>query len=302
MIAIILVVMLLGTVGMTVRWLAVSRREDEKAVNRVMEATAANKKELGIMSSLSPLAGALVRTKEVGEMSRAPLLRALGQKVEASGMFGRSLDVFVAYQIAAVAAGSFLMLVAASGIVSSLMYRALILIFAILVAMYPISSVDRRFKKAMTATSDDLPDYIEVLQIALLSGMTARASLKFAADRMDQDSTFVKIIRQLLTDLQVAPQGSESGAYYTAGASIGTNDAKAFFGALAQSDIRGIPVTDILENQADLMREVRVQERNKQASKLPSKMTGITWLHTFPLILTSIAANLVVNIQSSGIV
>lgn len=77
----IIIPLMIAAVGFTIRWLATSRREDERAMARKMAAASINKKELGIMSSLSPLASVMAKTKEVKEMSSSPLLRALGQKV-----------------------------------------------------------------------------------------------------------------------------------------------------------------------------------------------------------------------------
>lgn len=281
-----LVLMVAG--ALTFRWVSLSKDERAHlAEERVMQ-VAESRKELGLSAAMTPLATRLARSRDITDMAQSVTMRKMAQAVDASGLFGGSMEAFIAYQLAAVMVGSVMVLLSMIGLFDAILIKAVLVFMGLIVAVYPVYAVSDRAKKARKSTSSELPEFIEILRIALAAGMPMRLALQFSIDRFEGDTVFSRSVRRLLTDLQVAPQGSEEKAYLSAGMSIGTTDAKSFFAALSRSDVKGVPAMEILERQAEIIREARVQERHRRAAKLPSAITLATMLHSVPLVLISV--------------
>ena len=282
-----LVLVLLGAGALTFRWVSLSKAETAELAEARVKQVSDNRKELGLSATMTPLATKLARSQDVRDIASAVPMRKMAQAVDASGLFGGSMEVFVAYQLAALMVGTFMVTLSMIGLSEALIVKAVFIFSGLIIAAYPVYAVNKKAKDARAATTSELPEFIEMLRVALAAGMPMRAALQFSIDRFEGDTIFTRSVRRLLTDLQVAPQGSEEKAYLSAGMSIGTTDAKAFFSALSRSDVKGIPATEILERQAEIIRELRVQMRHKKAAKLPSAITLATVVHSVPLVLIS---------------
>ena len=233
------------------------------------------------MANVARVAVPALHSKAVAEMSMSPLLRGMRAKVSTSGMFGGSLDIFLAFQFTAVLFGAVCEILALTGSLSGL-ERLGLAVFGVGIAVSPYAAVSDKAKKIAEETDAALPFFVEILQVALASAMSVQQALAFAT-RQAEDSPVSRQAAWLVTTLETGGM-PEKEAYETAGRRLGSPDALAFFTALGQAASEGTSVSAILARQSDALRKQAHQRRRAAVKKIPVALVVKFAVHFLPLL------------------
>ena len=253
--------------------------------------------EIGpISSGLSKLAKPISQTSYVSELSTAAAFAPLRAKVVASGTYGQRFDVFLAHQFAAVLVGMAGLVLTITAELSGAL-RLGVALGAIGIAFYPYNRVVVAARKRADAAAAALPDFVELLQMPLASGMSVLEALRFTAKF---DTSVVAAQVRWLVDTITGRSMDEAAAFREAGARIGTPEAQAFFTSLGQSHLEGMKVTASLAKQADSLRAQSFQRRRGHLKKLPTKLVVIFALHFLPMLFVLTMVPLLISLQSIG--
>jgi Flp pilus assembly protein TadB len=261
-----------------VSWISRTRRPDADAALSAFDAVSAQGPiTAGIARIARPVAG----TKAVAELSRTSMLRPISDNLKATGMYGSDLSVFIAYQIAAVFIGTMLCALALAAGQSGIL-RLTFGLIGVAVAGWPYNQVTQAAKKSAAAAEEQLPDFAELLQMSLVTGMSVNAALEFTASQF-QDGPVAREVRWLLDTLTLRSMGTED-AYREAGLRIGSAEAVAFFNALGQAELGGTKVVESIGRQAESLRLKAHQNRRAEIKKIPVKLVIAFAVHFLPLI------------------
>lgn len=129
--------------------------------------------------------------------------------------------------------------------------------------------IDRRIEAQDKQIARDIPDFTDLLNICIRSGMT----LSLAIDRVGR-----VIDRSIKTDLITISERSRMGdsiedaiEALSESKEISTPTANAL-GSVARATQLGIPIGDVIQQSADDLRKRRVDETKAEAAKLPVKI------------------------------
>jgi Flp pilus assembly protein TadB len=245
-----------------------------------------------LLSGLSRIARPVARTRAVADLSSTPMLRVFAAKVEASGLFGRSTEVFLAYQVAAVLVAVVVGLLALFA-APDFLARAFLSLFAVGVGAWPYDKVRREAARRAEEATQRLPEFVELLLINISSGKGVQQALEATAPLVDG---VVSDAARWLLDNLAARTMSEAEAYSQAGKRIGSPDAIAFFNSLYQAQVQGAQVTDNLRRQADSLRVKAHQERRAKIKRVPVKMIVAFAIHLLPLLFVLVMIPLLVGL------
>jgi len=214
--------------------------------------------------------------------------RLLQSRLLASGAFGSDIDVFLAVQALCVFIGIAFWVAGGYVIVShaaagTLIAIVMILLGAVLMS-YPYNIVSKKAKLKAIEISDALPEFAELLQMPLTSGMGVLPALAFTADRLT--GPVADEVRNMQTVMRNNPNQEEQ-AFLMAGERLGTQEAKAFFGALLQAQVEGARVLSNLAAQAESLRVAAFQRQRSEVKKLPVKLVIMMGLHFMPLLFVA---------------
>lgn len=233
-----------------------------------------------VNAGLMRIARPVVATRAAADLSRSPVLNGVQNKVVASGLYSGSVEVYVAYQTAALLVAAVL-LVAGLAVRDDALVRILLVVGGLAVAAWPYDRVNRAAKAAAEEAAEALPEFVELLLIPLTSGMSVEASLAFTAR---QTSGVVSDSVQWLLETLASRTMSESDAYAAAGRRIGSSEALAFFNSLYQAQVQGVQITEPLRRQADSLRVKHHQERRAKVKRIPVKLIVAFAVHFLPLL------------------
>lgn len=275
---IVLVVLLIA--GLLVQKALSSSEGMPDVLSEKWKAAEANERsEVGrVLLKVSRPLGTIPSIYQAGESRQ---YQALQNKLIASGMYGTSVEVFLAVQ-SVVTFVSILILVGifASGVSGAVMFAGMFL--AALLLIFPYVQIVDKVKKQNLEAESALPEFAELLLMPLESGMTIMAALSFTADRIDGPvSEAVKDLRRLI-DSRSMP---EVQAFQYAGAKLGTPEAQAFFTTLMQAHLEGSRVIKNLQVQAQALRDAAFQRQRGRLNKLSTAITLIFGIHFMPAIL-----------------
>jgi tight adherence protein C len=259
-----------------------SRRFDDRADEQAWAASAeADLFPLGTDRFLHAAARPLANTPPVRSQLTSPFWRQTEIKLLASGLFSGSLEVFLAVQVltAAVAAG---IIVVAVGAGLTGMQLAGAALLAVGFAGVPYAKVNELADKKATAVTRELPDFAELLIMALQSGQTVEGAVKLAAEAMP-DSVVGVEAAEMVNQL-AARALPEEEAYQLLGRRLGSDRAVMFFRDLGDAAVQGLSVTDGLKAQAQTMRNLYYQSLRAEAKKLPVKLVAILGAFTMPML------------------
>lgn len=240
-----------------------------------------------LLSAARPLASMPV----VSDLARSGQFTQLQKQLLASGSaFGGSVEIFLAVQLAAGLIGSGIALAAIVGVVHPL----LALFLGAGIAMYPWNVVSKRAKKRSSEVTRALPDFANMLIMALSSGQTVLPSLDFTARRVD--NIVSEEVRNLLA-IQRAQAMPEEELFRLTAARLATPEAQQFFNTLLQGHTEGSRITDPLLKQAKNLRARAYQEQRRETLKMPQRLMLAFFLHVLPMILAITAVPALLNFQ-----
>ncbi len=208
--------------------------------------------------------------------------RSLQRKLLIADIYGSSVEVFLSVQIAALfVAGMMLAGTAFLAGDSGAIPVAAGIVTASAVAALPWNNVSKRAKARQAAVLETLPDFAELLQMSLVSGMGVLPALVFTAERISGPvSDEVLSMTRFIENNPML----EAEAFVMTGERLGTPEAKAFFAALMQSQIDGSRVSATLARQAEALRKKSYERARAEAKKLPVKLVLMMGLHFLPLL------------------
>ena len=223
----------------------------------------------------------IARSSLLQREASSPAYKVLQKKLVSSSAFSSSVEVYLAVQTAAFFLGAlmlaFTILNAGQGgpvvIGGGLLSVALVLL--------PWNSISKRARDREKAVLESLPDFAELLQMPLASGMGVLPALSFTADRVKGPVS--DEVRWMTTFIANNPT-QEAEAFLMAGDRLGTPESKSFFTALLQAQMEGSRVAAALANQAESLRKKSFERQRAEAKKLPIKLVLMFGLHFLPLL------------------
>ena len=273
---------LVGILGCIAALFATWTRNSQRAdVEQASQAFSEHAPSEGLYAGLARVAEPAMRTKAVAELAASPSTRQVKELVVASGMYGGHIEVFLAYQIAAVIVGCALEAVALFGDMSGMARIALGLV-GVGVAAWPYNQVSQQAKKVAAEADLQLPEFVEILQVALASSMSIQPALGFALSQFPEGPVS-RQVRWLLDTLEAGAM-SEVEAYAEAGQRIGSPEAAAFFSVLGQAAVSGARVSESLDRQAATLRVKSHQARRARMKRIPVTLVVAFTVHFLPLL------------------
>jgi tight adherence protein C len=144
--------------------------------------------------------------------------------------------------------------------------------------------------KRQQSVQRDLPDTLDMLTVSVEAGLGFDAALAQVAAK--SEGPLAGEFRRALQEMQIGKSRVE--ALRALGARSTVIDLKTFVGAVVQADTLGIPIANVLREQAREMRLKRHQRAEEQARKVPVKIM-------FPLVICILPALFVVVIGPGAI-
>lgn len=138
----------------------------------------------------------------------------------------------------------------------------------------PPAWLSRRVRERTDAIERDLPDMLDLLTIAVESGLGLEQAME--ATCSDFDSPMAEELTRTLQELSLGLSRQE--ALENLKQRSESTDLASFIVVLTQADVLGMPIGRVLRTQADEMRERRRARARERAAKLPVKIV-------FPLIV-----------------
>jgi Flp pilus assembly protein TadB len=267
-------------------WIEIAR--DENGTTR--------REGLPTSGALSRMAGQISQTTSVKAASKSPLLNAVREKVVASGAFSGSFESYLSAQFAAFILGGAILVLCATGAFQGPM-RIASLFVGIGVSFWPYNTATKNAGKRAERTAADLPEFVEMLQIPLASGMSVEQALRFTCRFTDGP---VRAEVQWLLDTLQARTMNDAEAFVEAGRRLGTAEATAFFSTLGQAHIEGTRVSETLQRQAESLRNQYHQIRRARVKKMPLTLIVAFAVHFLPFLFVLVLVPLMIGLQGVG--
>lgn len=140
-----------------------------------------------------------------------------------------------------------------------------------------------------------LADTIDLLSVCMEAGLSFDASLVKVAERMDGP-----LIDELMTVFRQVQLGkNRNEALKGIADASDVKELKTFVSAVTQANQLGIPITNVLQAQAEQLRMNKSEEIKEVASKVPTKMTIPTVIFILPAIILVILGPVVFSVLDS---
>ena len=138
--------------------------------------------------------------------------------------------------------------------------------------------------KRQARMRDELPDSLDLLTISVEAGLGFDAAVAQVA-RNTQGPLSAEFFR-LMQEMQIGKTRSE--AFRALAERSDVPELKGFTSSIVQADTLGIPVAQVLRQQADEMRVKRMQRAEEKAMKVPVKILFPTVLFILPALFVVI--------------
>lgn len=148
------------------------------------------------------------------------------------------------------------------------------LIIVVCTILGPPAWLARRVRERTTALERDLPDILDLMTIAVESGLGLEQAMETTCANFD--SPMAEEVARTLQELSLGL--SRHDAFENLKERSESADLSSFVTVLAQADVLGMPIGRVLRGQADEMRGRRRARARERANKLPVKIV-------FPLII-----------------
>lgn len=246
--------------------------------------------------ALSRMANQISQTTSVKAASKSPLLNSVREKVVSSGAFSGSFEAYLSSQLAAFILGGGLLVLCATGAFRGPL-RIAALFVGIGVSFWPYNTATKNAGKKAERTAAELPEFVEMLQIPLASGMSVEQALRFTC-RFTEGPVRAEV--QWLLDTLQARTMNDAEAFVEAGRRLGTAEATAFFSTLGQAHIEGTRVSETLQRQAESLRNQYHQIRRARMKKMPLTLIVAFAIHFLPFLFVLVIVPLMQGLQGVG--
>lgn len=235
-----------------------TRRMQEPALKRVLTPLGTN--ITGSMQSLLP----------------RNHLQNIRRRLVLAGMSGRlTAEEYVAGQVVGLVAGALLGLMIAVAVAwPGTRMVGMTVGFGVLGFFTPSLAVAQNRAKRVEAIERELPDVLDVLAISVEAGVGLEGAIQAVTERFH--SPLADELAHTLSEMELGLSRRE--ALQNLRGRTDLPDLNGFVLALVQADALGMPMTRVLQTQADEMRRRRRQKVREEAAKLPVKLI-------FPLVV-----------------
>ncbi|MBE6817102.1 MAG: type II secretion system F family protein [Ruminococcaceae bacterium] len=149
-----------------------------------------------------------------------------------------------------------------------------------------------KVKKHQEAIKMQLADTIDLLSVCMEAGLSFDASLVKVAERMDGP-----LIDELMTVFRQIQLGkNRNDALKSIADASDVKELKTFVSAVTQAGQLGIPITNVLQAQAEQLRLDKSEEIKEVASKVPTKMTIPTVIFILPAFVLVIIGPVIIQV------
>lgn len=190
-----------------------------------------------------------------------------------SGRFGA--EEYVAGQVVGTSVGAVIGLLVSFGLDwSGTRIVGLTVALAVLGFFFPALYVKQCRDKRVEAIERELPDVLDVLAISVEAGVGLEGAIQAVTERFS--SPLADELGHMLSEMELGLSRGEALRNLRARTDIA--DLNGFILSLLQADALGMPMTRVLQTQADEMRRRRRAKVREAAARLPVKLI-------FPLVL-----------------
>ena len=152
-----------------------------------------------------------------------------------------------------------------------------------------------KVKKHQEAIKLQLADTIDLMSVCMEAGLSFDASLVKISERMEGP-----LIDELMTVFRQVQLGkNRNDALRSIADASDVKELKTFVSAVTQANQLGIPITNVLEAQAEQLRMDKSEEIKEVASKVPTKMTIPTVIFVLPAIILIILGPVIFSVIDS---
>ena len=156
----------------------------------------------------------------------------------------------------------------------------------------PTLYLSNRIKSHQEAIKLQLADTIDLMSVCMEAGLSFDASLVKISERMDGP-----LIDELMTVFKQIQLGKNRNDALKSMADMSdVKQLKTFVSSVIQANQLGIPITNVLQTQAEQLRMEKSEEIKETASKVPTKMTIPTVIFILPAIILVILGPLVIQV------
>lgn len=226
----------------------------------------------------------------------------LRQQLMAAGLYRVSPRTVMGYRVLGaiglpVIAGLLLQLVHHSLKLHLLSELVIIVIFAFVGWILPLSVLQRRARTRLAEIDRMLPDLIDLLVVIIEAGLSFNTGMRMCADQIG--SPLREELRLTLQEQTMGLSMEEALGHMVQRSD--TSAMRAFTRAIAQSERSGISIAQVMQSLAHDMRHQRRAYAEEQAQKTPVKMLFPLVFLVFPamfiVLLTPAMINLIHNIS-----
>ncbi len=165
----------------------------------------------------------------------------------------------------------------------------------LLAALGPDLFLMSRVKSHQNAIKYQLADTIDLMSVCMEAGLSFDASLVKISERMEGP-----LIDELMTVFRQIQLGkNRNDALKSMADSSDVKELKTFVSAVIQAGQLGIPITNVLQSQAEQLRMNKSEEIKEVAAKVPTKMTIPTVIFILPAIVCVILGPVVFSVMDN---
>lgn len=228
---------------------------------------------------LSSVARPMVGSRRLHELAGTEELSWLQRLLLAAGSpYGGSVEVFLAFQVAAIIVGLSVAILGA--LLTSVFPVWLVASLGAAIMFLPFSRLYDQARKRSARIIADLPDFVDLLMIPIVAGTGIRRSLRETAERF-----YGPVRTEVLNAISMVEVGKPlSEALWYAGHRLAVPEAKVFFAAIAQAEQQGISVREMLEKQRDALRHESHQRARAEIKKIPTRIVLVFGIHFMPVL------------------
>ncbi len=165
----------------------------------------------------------------------------------------------------------------------------------VIAALGPDLFLMSKVKSHQNAIKYQLADTIDLMSVCMEAGLSFDASLVKISERMEGP-----LIDELMTVFRQIQLGkNRNEALKSMADSSDVKELKTFVSAVIQAGQLGIPITNVLQSQAEQLRMNKSEEIKEVAAKVPTKMTIPTVIFILPAIVCVILGPVVFSVMDN---
>ena len=175
--------------------------------------------------------------------------------------------------------------------------KALYIAFGLIVVGFlgPTLYLNNKVKSHQEAIKLQLADTIDLMSVCMEAGLSFDASLVKISERMEGP-----LIDELMTVFRQIQLGkNRNDALKNMAEMSDVKQLKTFVSSVIQANQLGIPITNVLQTQAEQLRMEKSEEIKETASKVPTKMTIPTVIFILPAIILVILGPMIYQVIDS---